>query len=173
MRDAQASVPPVVEIEDHRTLRKRAAAYIALNASEFAPFLPYEPGDGFGEDGDAAVAVTRYCRRLESSTGTVWGGHPEIRALSATLGVPIVVHQAGASPLVFSPAGSEQRRPATLTAGGVPLAADAALHLSFHRYYYALGEHYNSVVPISTADSDAAARMHADAGDAGDGWERR
>jgi OTU domain-containing protein 6 len=97
--------------------------------------------------------VGRYCDRMGSAaTGAVvWGGHPELRALSATLGVPIVVYQAGAPPLEFTPAGEERRNPAADGRRGgeddwrLP-PGDVKLRLSFHRHYYALGEHYNSVV---------------------------
>lgn len=54
---------------DAGALRRRAADYIRLHADDFAPFLPYEPGDGFPEGADPprpAVlrAVEHYCARL-------------------------------------------------------------------------------------------------------------
>jgi hypothetical protein len=185
-------------VPDHATLRRRAAEYVRLHAASFAPFLPYEPGDGYPEGvaPDAAAvsrAVERYTARM--ATSSAWGGHPELRALVCTLGLPATVYQAGApsysiTPDVESVAGGAPAAAASGTpavggggarrgrgrgragsddddgdvggAGGsdrggrgrdVALMGDPslALRLSFHRTYYASGEHYNSVVPVSPA----------------------
>ncbi len=118
---------------------------------EFAPFLPYEDEDGYGADGtDEGVraAVSRYCDRLVRSS--CWGGHPELRALSCTVGVPIVVFQATHPPLVFRPSGAQSGggAGAQLPPGGV-FDTEFALRLSFHRHYLTLGEHYNSVFQVA------------------------
>lgn len=174
---ATRAPPPATAapLPDHAALRLRAAAYIRTHADEFGPFLPYDAGDAFPEGEAAATpaavsaAVARYCSRLEAPSGAVWGGHPEIRALACTLGVPVAVYTAGAAaPLVLEPTGDEQRRGvggAATPGGGAPLlppaaAADAAatLRLSYHTRFYALGEHYNSVVPAAAADAVAGAR---------------
>ena len=47
------------------------------------------------------AAVARYCERLAVSAA--WGGHPELKALSCTLGVPIVVFQAEGEPWRVAP----------------------------------------------------------------------
>jgi len=95
---------------DFRSLRRRAATYIRLHADDFAPFLPYEPSDGYPDspEADAAAggggvraAVAKYCERLERSA--LWGGHPEIKALCCTLGVPFVVYQAEGEPWRLAP----------------------------------------------------------------------
>eukprot|EP00551_Chaetoceros_affinis_P004093 CAMPEP_0203683308 /NCGR_PEP_ID=MMETSP0090-20130426/47456_1 /ASSEMBLY_ACC=CAM_ASM_001088 /TAXON_ID=426623 /ORGANISM="Chaetoceros affinis, Strain CCMP159" /LENGTH=380 /DNA_ID=CAMNT_0050552449 /DNA_START=79 /DNA_END=1221 /DNA_ORIENTATION=+ len=70
-----------------------------------------------------------------------WGGHVELRALSTALQKTIVVYSAESSPLFI-----------TNDDGGANDAAaddddNNVIRLSFHRKYYALGEHYNSVVP--------------------------
>lgn len=108
----------------HTDLRRATAAYIRARPREFGPFLHFEAGDEY--EVDAARAVDRYCDRLAGTP--LWGGQPELRALAHLLERPILVHQEGGAPLEM---GSEFR--------GRPL------HLSFHRRYYALGEHYNSV----------------------------
>ena len=97
------------------------------------------------------ASVSRYCDRLVRSS--CWGGHPELRALSCTVGVPIVVFQATHPPLVFRPSGAQSGGGAGSGArgyagdvappGGV-YDSEFALRLSFHRHYLTLGEHYNS-----------------------------
>ena len=72
----------------------------------------------------------------------------QVRALSEGLKCPIVVFSAEGAPLTM---GAEYA-----VANGVEGEQDdddkcwdkkKALLLSFHRHYYALGEHYNSVTP--------------------------
>lgn len=75
----------------------------------------------------------------------MWGGHPEIRALSCTLGLPITVYQEGAHPLHIAPTGKAETFKRT---GAYATRQEVALRLSFHKHYYALGEHYNSVVDV-------------------------
>lgn len=131
--------------DDYVELRKRASDYIRLHPTGFAPFLPYEDGDGFeGATTPAAVraAVDKYCARLAGTA--MWGGHPEIRALACTLGVPITVYQAGAKPWVMAPESERIDKTAPGTFAGV------SMRLSYHKHFYALGEHYNSVVAAPT-----------------------
>lgn len=165
---------------DYRSLRARAATYIRLHADDFAPYLPYEPSDGYpaapvpGSDAVHA-AVSHYCERL--ATTSTWGGHPELKALSCTLGVPLLIFQAEGEPWrvaptadrILSGAGSGATAPRPVrrarareeydggdddsAGGGVDdggVSDDAALRLSFHRHFSA-GEHFNSVVPMSSA----------------------
>jgi OTU domain-containing protein 6 len=142
---------------DYVSLRKRAATYIRLHALEFAPFLPYEPSDGYPEDDPSnevkvKAAVDKYCQRLSSTS--VWGGHPEIRALASTLGVPIMIYQAEGDAWRMAPdneGGEGDAMVKTPTGASGKRRSDdddneGVLRLSFHRHYYALGEHYNSVV---------------------------
>ena len=154
---SSAAAAAAVAVPDHATLRRRAAEHIRTHADDFAPFLPYEATDGYpeGEAPPAAAraAVARYCARMSTPNGAVWGGHPEIRALACTLGVPVVVYQAGAPVLTLGPDGDETTRRVAAQASDTPtgwrVPGDATLRLSFHRHYYALGEHYNSVVPAA------------------------
>ena len=120
-------------------LRGRAASYIRLHAAEFAPFLPYEESDGYSPSGDPTAAVGRYCARL--ATSSAWGGHPELRALCATLGRHITVFQDSVPPhFSVTPAGVE-----TLSSEAALGPASGAMRLSYHREYYTSGEHWNSV----------------------------
>jgi len=142
----------------HGELRKRAADYIRMHAVDFAPFLPFEPADGYdGSSRTTAVqrAVDAYCKRLAETS--MWGGHPEIRALSCTVGLPIIVYQAELDPLRFTPE--------TETFAATKRTAmddyDVVLRLSFHRHYFALGEHYNSVVPAGGSSGSGASAASA------------
>ena len=141
---------------DYLPLRRRAADYILAHADAFAPFLPYEPSDGYPEGEDAATpaatraAVGRYCARMGGAT-SAWGGHPEIRALACSLGLPIELFTASGAPIEFTPEGGELRGGAA-GEGRRQWPDSARLRLSFHRYYYALGEHYNSVCAVGRAD---------------------
>ena len=71
-------------------------------------------------------SYANYVERVRNSTD--WGGHLELRALATALKRPVVVYSADAAPLRM---GDEEDGEDIL--------------LSFHRHYYALGEHYNSV----------------------------
>lgn len=142
---------------DYLSLRRRAATYIRLHALEFAPFLPYEPADGYPEDEPnnetkVKAAVDKYCQRLSSTSA--WGGHPELRALASTLGVPIMVYQAEGDAWRLAPDNEEGEGDAMVKGGGGLKRrgddGEGVLRLSFHRHYYALGEHYNSVISSSS-----------------------
>jgi OTU domain-containing protein 6 len=73
----------------------------------------------------------KYCDAVES-TG-VWGGQPEILALSRVFNTPIHVVQAG-SPVVKVGAEESKSDP---------------LMISYHRRMYGLGEHYNSLHKVA------------------------
>lgn len=75
----------------------------------------------------------RYCERLK--TAVVWGGQVELQALSRVLGRRVDVFAAGMPAVVMGDNES-----------GDPL------RLSFHRKYYDLGNHYNSVVKVRTSE---------------------
>ena len=125
---------------DYTSLRKLVADYIRTHAESFAPFLHYLPEDGFPDSGEgpqAIAAVNRYCDRF-ASTAT-WGGHPELRALANAVKLPIVVYQANADPWVFAPDDMD----ITLKK---PVDLEPCIKLSYHKHYYVLGEHYNSLV---------------------------
>ena len=77
-----------------------------------------------------------HCAKLRDTPE--WGGQPELLALTNILQRPIWVHSRDAPTLKMDSPGG----------GGDPL------HLSFHRFYFALGEHYNSVVPRRLKEDD-------------------
>lgn len=82
----------------------------------------------FCEYTDEIPDYATYCNRVRNSAD--WGGHLELRALSIALKRPILVYSTQA-PLRIEEESSD----------GEPI------RLSYHLNYYALGEHYNQVVP--------------------------
>jgi OTU domain-containing protein 6 len=65
-----------------------------------------------------------------------WGGQLELKALSNSLETCITVYEASSAPV--------------LRMGEEYLDGSSALppiRLSYHKHYFALGEHYNAVVP--------------------------
>lgn len=83
-------------------------------------------------DGNAYKA---YCDAVESEKSAVWGGQTELSALAASLDVCIWVYEMGV-PVLKMGEGEIKGSP---------------LRVSYHRHYYALGEHYNSVHPLAVA----------------------
>lgn len=113
---------------DYRILREKCADELALHEATLAPFCEYE--DSF----------QNYVDRVRCSADA-WGGHVELRALSQALNRPIIVYSATAPPLVMNGVSSEE---VTLTTTSSDIKGP--LRVSYHRHYYALGEHYNCVV---------------------------
>jgi OTU domain-containing protein 6 len=100
---------------------------------------------------DHPATFEEYVHNVRSTS--VWGGQLELRALSEGLKRPIVVFSAESPPLIM---GAEYLAPTRIQDSGVSSSGNSddddwdvnsALLLSFHRQYYALGEHYNSVIP--------------------------
>lgn len=101
-------------------LRSAAADYILANKDDFMPFIECVNGDQQLFEG--------YCEHLRKEA--VWGGQVEVKALAELLDTCIEIYAAGMPVVVMKP-----------TEG-----AETVLRLSFHRNYFSLGEHYNSVV---------------------------
>jgi len=125
-----------------RTTRLAASNYIFQHPDDFLPFLPSVDGEDGAGATDAGLitpaAFERYCVQIRDTA--VWGGEPEILALSRAFNIPIHVIQHGQPPVVViepSQAANE---------------ADAkrVVRISYHRRMYGLGEHYNSLRPKSS-----------------------
>ena len=99
-------------------LRYRAANYLRSHADEFAPFLGMEP---------TSKDYKFYCNNVEKDGE--WGGQIEIRALSASLRRQIHIYDASTPVIVM----------------GEDNVGNSPLKIAYHRHYFALGEHYNSV----------------------------
>ncbi|CAD7065272.1 unnamed protein product [Tilletia caries] len=120
---------------DYKSTRHAAAEYMRAHPDDFLPFIA--DGDVVASPAHTSIALRsahfeEYCSAIEN-TG-VWGGQPEILALSHAYEVPIHVAQVGMPVLKIGEDnyGSTNR---------VPLV------ISYHRHMYGLGEHYNSLRP--------------------------
>ena len=67
-----------------------------------------------------------------------WGGQLEVRALACALNKKILIYDAQAPVLTISNNNEDNN--------------DDFIRLTYHRHYYSLGEHYNSVVNINEDD---------------------
>ncbi|CAN0210293.1 unnamed protein product, partial [Hapterophycus canaliculatus] len=102
--------------------RTRSSRELRSSPDDYVPFL-----DGL----EAGPEFEQYCGKVEGSAE--WGGQVELQALCSALEVPIEVFSAMSPPLLLG----EQFE-------GPPLL------LTYHEHYYALGAHYNSVVPSNS-----------------------
>lgn len=121
----------------YRDTRKAAAATMRGDPDTYMPFISdsdekmaginnHIAGTTGGED--QSEFFLGYCDAVEKTA--VWGGQPEILALSRAYRNPIVVVQADTSPLKF---GEEFDAPPA--------------YIAFYRAAYGMGEHYNSLQP--------------------------
>lgn len=109
-------------------LRRLASQHMLSHRAEYEPFFDAEAEAAAA--GGVQQSFTEYCEDM--ATSSRWGGQLELRALSQALGRPIEVYSATA--------------PVSTMGTAAPPPAAAPLRVSFHQQYYALGEHYNSVV---------------------------
>lgn len=125
----------------YSTLRTTAADFIYSHPDDFIPFLP----SVVGEDGQGSLdsglmtpqQLGQYCTAVRDTA--LWGGEPEILALSRAYNTPIHVVQAGRPSIVMhNPTGAA-------TEGSV--SGQGVARISYHRRMYGLGEHYNSLRP--------------------------
>jgi len=101
---------------------------------DFVPFLPSVEGEDGAGAGDSGIIgpreYARYCVSIRDTS--VWGGEPEILALSRAYTIPIHVVQSGQPPVVVhDPSGA----PTTDN-----LKDERAVRISYHRRMYGLGE---------------------------------
>lgn len=104
-------------------LRSATADYLFAHKYEYIPFLEEVNGDD--------EEFRNYCEQLRNEA--VWGGQVELKVLAELLMVEIQVY-AASMPVIRM---------------GQSDNPDHIFRVSFHRQYYGLGEHYNSVVPQS------------------------
>ena len=85
------------------------------------------------------------------------GGQLEIQALSRALQQSIVVYSADSPVLSMGPEDQGHEREEVGARAGTGVEAEEGdagrrrrppLRVSYHKHYYALGAHYNSVVPL-------------------------
>lgn len=109
----------------HESLRKLAAECLKKHGQDYRPYLLKDDGSLMSEED-----YEKYCDKMGSTSA--WGGQAEIAALCKTLNRQIVVHSAFANDITM----------------GVPNNDLEPLRIAYHKHYYALGAHYNSVVKI-------------------------
>jgi len=120
-------------LANFKTTRLAAADYMYTHPDDFIPFLPSIDGEDGADATDSTGLMTpegfkTYCLAVRD-TG-VWGGEPEITALSRAYKVPIHVIQSGQPPVVkHSPPPGAEPSP------GTPI-----VFISYHRRMYGLGE---------------------------------
>jgi len=115
---------------NYNHMRLLAANYMRTYREEFEPFLGLDESNT-NDDYEA------YCNKVESSVLAEWGGQLEIRALSCALNKKILIYDAQAPVLTISNNDNND---------------DDIIRLTYHRHYFSLGEHYNSVVSINDDD---------------------
>ncbi|GAK68332.1 cysteine proteinase [Moesziomyces antarcticus] len=128
---------------DYKAARRATAQQMRTHPDEYKPFISdsdehmagiinREAGTLNSEQAQEKYFLD-YCSAVEN-TG-VWGGQPEILALSRAFGTQIHVIQAGV-PVLKVGEGEYDGEPLTI---------------SYHRRMYGLGEHYNSLRPAPPA----------------------
>lgn len=119
---------------DYDTMRSLCADQLVKSRDEYEPFADLDDSNVSSYD--------EYIEKVRASSE--WGGHLELRALSSALDKTIVVYSADGAPLyIRNGDGDDDKKD----------DENGTIRLSFHRRYYALGEHYNSVIPNATSES--------------------
>lgn len=109
-------------------LREATSNYMLENPDNFLPFLTTESGDLMNKQ-----EYENYCHRIARTKE--WGGNAELSAIANIIEKPIHIFQADSrQPIIIEPSNSKQNR--------------APILLSFHKYLYHLGEHYNSLEEV-------------------------
>ncbi|CAG8458014.1 9819_t:CDS:2 [Paraglomus occultum] len=108
---------------DYKQLRGKVAAYMRENSDDFLPYLASQTGEICSKE-----QFEEYCNGIENTA--VWGGDLEISAIAKLYKIPIHVVQVGAPLLKFSDDEFRDKEP---------------IFLSYHKYMYGLGAHYNSL----------------------------
>lgn len=106
-------------------LRMQTASYLADHQEQFAPFLTTDDGDFMDSD-----SIFKYCADIRDTA--TWGGDVELQILSAILEAPIKVILMDGEIRAYNEHFPEKN----------------TLWLSYHKHYYALGAHYNSLVSV-------------------------
>lgn len=126
------------------TVRRVAADYLHAHPDDFIPFLPSATGeDGSGANTGGLMSPGEfgsYCMTIRD-TG-VWGGEPEIMALTRAYRIPIHVIQGATPPIV------EHNPP-----DAAPSSASLVIRISYHRRMYGLGEVRHDTGPSHASQS--------------------
>eukprot|EP01041_Mallomonas_annulata_P007959 gene7959-16292_t len=123
--DINPSTPSEVAVA---RLRSATASYIRHHPDDFAPFL------GMESDTTESSQFSQYCNTIDSMEKAEWGGQLELKAISTMLNRKILVYSSNA-PVVCM---------------GEEYSGSHPIRVTYHRHFYALGEHYNSTTEICT-----------------------
>ena len=146
--------PPLpANASSHTALRRAASSYMERHMQRFLPYLMRE------EDGEmmTAAEAADYVKALQRVDGdVVWGGHAECVALSGVVGRPLHVWSAEGGEMVVTSAasGNAEGGGEDGTAGKADGSDGRDVQISFHKYYFGLGNHYNSVIPATVEPDD-------------------
>lgn len=128
---SRGSSPPYT----YQELRKMVAAYMREHSTDFLPFFLSENEADGESDESLTERFENYCKEIESTAA--WGGQLELGALTHCLKKHI---------LIFSGSFPDVEMGKEYKSGN---EAAASIMLSYHKHAFGLGEHYNSVIPIS------------------------
>lgn len=115
-----------------KVLRRLCAEELLDNKVHYEPFVHLQDVN--------ASSYEQYVDIVRDGNHGAWGGHLELRALACRLGRRINVYDA-CNDVPFDIKPNENL--------SEDVSDEGIVRLSFHRFYFALGEHYNSVVPFS------------------------
>lgn len=123
-----------------------ADVLLGSNRAEYEPFAECgEEHASVNDGGEHPVTFEQYVNNVRSTS--TWGGQLELRALSEGLKRPIIVFSAEGPPLTMGAEFAPTRTQECSGDNDDGWNVNTALLLSFHQHYFALGEHYNSVIP--------------------------
>lgn len=113
----------------YQELRTRTSEYMLDHPDRFLPFLTTDQGDIMDEQ-----QYETYCRNIARTKE--WGGHLELSAIANIVKKPIHIFQA------------DQSKPIVIETELENEESNSPILLSFHKYLYHLGEHYNSLIKL-------------------------
>ncbi|OLY81903.1 OTU domain-containing protein 6B [Smittium mucronatum] len=116
------------EVPSVSKLRQIAANYMLENKDQFMPFMINE------KTGDM-MSYSEFLEHIKEISDTpLWAGHFEITALSNSFKRPILIYRADSQDPIRI--GFDEG-----------FCSNPPMRISYHRYAFGLGEHYNSVRP--------------------------
>eukprot|EP01102_Stenamoeba_stenopodia_P003855 TRINITY_DN13987_c0_g1_i1.p1 TRINITY_DN13987_c0_g1~~TRINITY_DN13987_c0_g1_i1.p1 ORF type:complete len:360 (-),score=133.59 TRINITY_DN13987_c0_g1_i1:157-1236(-) len=112
-------------------LRSKVAQFMRTNLNDFLPFFDAE------NDDDLPREFEEYCDKVANTAS--WGGQLELKAIAQLTQQHIIIHTAVGPDIEM---GEDFK------------GLSPPLHLTYHKHYYTLGEHYNSAIPKPIGDDD-------------------
>lgn len=129
--------PQLFASVDYSTVRKRIAEHMRSQMDHYIHFIETPTGEPLTTE-----QYMEYCDQVEKSAE--WGGHVEIQAFVDCYEKCVRIYQANTS---------------TITMGEEFKDRGPTIRVSYHRHYYALGEHYNSIVPPKKTNGETGGQQ--------------